>query len=253
MNPLAKFLREKRNVERLLAPADYRRWRGLVWRSLPSVLARRSLGIVDDRMGEHLAFRSPAGQELRTSGASLGVVREIFGQHCYATPAELRDARHILDLGGNAGVFTLYALSCAPAAQVHTVEAQPAFIPVITANVAANGFAARSSVENALVGGAWNEWAQGLRAAHPQIGDFNPARYFSTVGECDFLKCDVEGAEFAFFSGDLAWLRQVRQIALEYHGDWAAGTRLGDAIAAVGFEVRQATHGSLGYVFARRR
>ncbi len=242
-----------RTVRRLLPPAEYRRWLGHVIKAAPAVIARRTLGVVDERLGEDLSFCAPDGRFLHTQGAAFGVVREIFGHRCYAEPAQLRDARHILDLGANAGVFTLFALSCAPEARVHSVEAQPHFLPVIHANVAVNRFAERTTVENAIVGGSFNEWTQSLRSNHPQVADFSISRYLSKVGQCDFLKCDVEGAEFELFQGDLEWLGAVRGIALEYHGDWAAGATLCQRIAAAGFTSRQAERGALGYIFAERR
>lgn len=236
-----------------MAPADYRRWIGHVFKAAPFVIARRTLGMVDHRFGDDFHFRAPDGRLIHSQGASFGVVREIFGHRCYAEPAGLRDSRQILDLGANAGVFTLFALACAPNARVHAVEAQPHFIPAIRANIETNGYAARSTVENALVGGVYNHWTRALRSSHPQVGDFSISRYLSEVGRCDFLKCDVEGAEFELFQGDISWLGAVRAVALEYHGDWSAGDALGRRLATAGFTTRQAEHGTLGYIFAERR
>ena len=56
---------------------------------------------------------------------SLGVVREIVAAHCYVKPVELSEAKTILDLGANCGVFTLFALASAPNARLVSVEAQP--------------------------------------------------------------------------------------------------------------------------------
>ena len=39
---------------------------------------------------------------------------------------------------------------------------------------------------------------------------------FEYVG---LLKVDIEGAEVELFKGDLDWLRKVRAIAIEFHGD----------------------------------
>jgi hypothetical protein len=252
MNILRRLLREERAVRRILPADGYARWRQTFVRRLPQVLRARSLGPVDAGLGEQFTILSPSARPLTVEGASFGVVREIFGHECYGSAKSLAGCRQVLDLGGNAGVFTLFALSAAPHARVHAVEGQPHYGPLIERNVARNGFAGRATVENALVGGACNEWTAGLRRAHPAIPDFSMERYLAGISECDFLKCDVEGAEFAFLNGASGWLPKVRRIALEYHGDWQSGVGLADTLRFAGFRVRQAAHGSLGYLFADR-
>ncbi len=252
MNTLSRFLREKRAVKKLLRPKQYRRWLKGAIHNLPSLLLSRSLSPMDQYLGESLEFRAPNGEWIQTTGASFGVVREIFGHCCYSPAEVLKNANHILDLGGNAGVFTLFSLACAPRARLHTVEAQPHYIPVIKANVALNGFGGRVTIENAIVGGACSSWTRSLRHEYPEIGDFSPEDYIRRVQVCDFLKCDVEGAEYTLFSGDLSWLAGVRRIALEYHGAWNEGSNLGRRLNQVGYKTQQASHGKLGYIFATR-
>jgi hypothetical protein len=251
-NSLTQLLQERSRVQRLLTPQGFLRWNFLMIQALPRIISRKSLGPIDEGMGECLEFYAADRRLLRMSGCSFGVVREIFGQNCYVDPAKIADARRILDLGGNAGAFALYALSSAAYARVHVVEAQPQFIPIIRDNVEQNGFAARVSLENALVGGAYNEWSRAIRRAHPHIRDFDIAKYLSGVGSCDFIKCDIEGGEYVFFTGDLSWTRLVRRIALEYHGTWSSGTNLKQKLISHGYSVQQREHGRLGYLLAER-
>jgi len=251
MNRIRYFLQEAANVRRMVPPADFLRWLVCLVRTAPKVIAHRSLGPTDIAFGETIRIRQQ-GRVLQLEGASLGVAREIFGRECYISARQLEDCRTILDLGANAGTFTLFALHAAPSARVHAVEAQPEFIPILGRNVALNGYRERVTIENVLVGGAHDRWSSELQHKHPGLGEFRIGDYLDSVGECDFLKCDVEGAEFTLFAGDLGWVRRFRRMALEYHGPWERGRALGDMIRQQGFTVDQKTHGVLGYLFAIR-
>jgi FkbM family methyltransferase len=247
-----KFLaREVGNVRRILVPRDFRRWCGALWRGRAEIWRRRSLGPADDRLGERFSIRV-RGRELQLEGASFGVVREIFGRECYIAGAELANCRTVVDLGANAGTFSLFAAVNAPECRVHAVEAQPAFVPIIEANLARNGLAGRVQVENALVGGVHDAWSRELVRRHPEIGTYPIGARLEALGTCDFLKCDVEGAEFRLLAEDRSWLRRVRRIALEYHGTWDDGAGLAEILRGEGLTVAQAAHGSLGYLFGSR-
>lgn len=224
------------------------RWcTGLLTRA-PEVMRSRSLGAVDRRFGMRYTVRAPSGARLAVEGSDFGVVREIFGHRCYGEPAALADARTILDLGANAGIFTLYAASVAPHARIHAVEVQPDLCRVARANAERNGFAPRVIVENALVGGITTDWAREFIAHHPTIPVFNPAPVIEAWGGCDFVKCDVEGAEMVLLDGPPAWLRRVRRMAIEYHWNHEDGERLAARLAAAGCRVSTRRHGRLGYV-----
>jgi FkbM family methyltransferase len=206
---------------------------------------------VDAAFGETFAVRHE-GLLLHLQQTSFGVVREIFGRECYCSAAELKSCRRILDLGANAGVFGLFALVSTPEATVQLVEAQSKLMPALRDNMLRNGFTDRVEFENALVGGEHNEWTRLLRMRQPELRDFSITDYLARTGECDYLKCDIEGAEYAFFGGDLSWLAKVRRIALEYHGSWGQGRRLGERLHAAGHTVKQSPHGKFGYLHTAR-
>jgi FkbM family methyltransferase len=252
MNSYTRFAREALIVSRLLRRQASLRWLKGALYNLPLILRTKSLSPADVYLGEDLEFIAPSRQWLTTSGASFGVVREIFGHQCYASPAELFDARQILDLGGNAGIFSLFALTAAPRSRVVAVEAQPKLSEIITQNVRRNQFADRLEVKNEIVGAASNVWLNALKTEFKNLKHFDFKSYFSRVNRCDFLKCDVEGAEYEIFSGDLDWLRNVHSVALEYHGTWDSGRELSIQLSKKGFSTRQVGHGELGYVFARK-
>ena len=250
MNKVKKFAGEALRLRRILSGPDFLRWCGLVVANLPTILRTGSLGAVDQAFGERVRFRC-GGEWLVIEKGALGVVREIIGAHCYIEPEELAQAQNILDLGANCGVFSLFALANAPAAKVVAVEAQPPMAEVARENLARNGLDSRVNVINGVAGTKTN-FIHSLLDKYPDIQAFNPTAYLDEVGSCDFLKCDIEGAEFGFITSAATWLRRVKRISLEYHGKWEDGAELKSVLEGHGFSVEQQPHGVLGYLVGRR-
>lgn len=250
MNKIKKLVREATGVWRVLSTRDFLRWVGLLIVCSPRVLRAGSLGPVDEAYGPCIRFRIGTQWQVVGNG-SLGVVREIVAAHCYVRTEELRDARQILDLGANCGVFTLFALCSAPDARIVSVEAQPKMSEIAGANIKANGHFHRVLLHNAYAGEA-NSFIEGLRRDHPSLKRFDPEEYIAQVGHCDFLKCDIEGAEYTLITKSSTWLRKVRRMSLEYHGTWADCENLRRVVESHGFEVRQYRHGSLGYLMCQQ-
>lgn len=238
-------------IHRLLTPLDFRKWLGCLARTWNQVLRERSLGPVDRAFPQAFRIRF-AEQPLFFEGTCFSLVREIFGNSCYATPAELRQERNILDLGANTGVFSVFALASSPACRVHAVEAQPTMLPLLRKNISQNGFGERFQAEAAVVAGGWDAWTRELMDRNAGLPAFDPDAFFHTHGECGFCKCDVEGAEFELLRSEPAWLRRIRRLVLEYHGTWAEGKKLREILRQSGFRVTQTGHGSLGYLKAVR-
>ncbi|MFZ5806609.1 MAG: FkbM family methyltransferase [Verrucomicrobiota bacterium] len=238
-------------VFRLLPLGQFLRWLVCLSLSAWDVLKYQSLGPVDRKFGECFAIRANH-RWLYFENTAFGVMREIFGHQCYVSPHDLANAKHILDLGANGGAFTLFALAYAPHARVHAVEAQAHLAEALKKNIQRNGFETRTTWETSLVGGNCNHWTQKFCEQNPSLKEFSIQDYLAKVGTCDFLKCDIEGAEYAFFSGDLSWLSSIRKIALEYHGDIGDALCLRDLIQKSGFDVQQEPHGRFGYFFCQR-
>jgi len=250
MHKIKKLGQEIAGVGRVLGVREFLRWLGLLLWCAPKVLRTGSLGPVDDAFGARVRFRAGATWLVIEQG-SLGVVREIVAANCYVKPVEISEAKTILDLGANCGVFTLFALASAPNARLVSVEAQPKMAVIARNNIAGNGFADRVEMLNAYAGEK-NDFIRGLSVAHPELRAFDPSAYVDSVGECDFLKCDIEGAEYSLFTQKSLWLRKVRRMSLEYHGTWEDGARLREIVVAHGFKVEQFPHGVLGYLMCRR-
>jgi len=248
---ILRFLREIRVVAGLLTAGDFLRWFFACVRVLPEILRTRSLGPADRAFGDSFSIRNGVGR-LDFTRCDFGVIREIFGHRCYAEPMDLRAARCVVDFGANCGAFTLFALSHAPHAHVMAVEAQPEMVSALEANLERNGMSGRAFVRNALVGGVYNAWSQELLVRHPRVGIWNAQEMLPPDQEVDFLKCDIEGAEFQLLDPVPTWLRRVRRFALEYHGDWTKGAELGERLRAAGFVITQRSHRNLGYLTGTR-
>ena len=248
---IIRLFNEIRLVAGLLSGRDMLRWCSALVRSAPAAVRERSLGPADRAMGGSFSIRQ-SHQRLTFLECDLGVVREIFGHHCYGNPVDFRDARLIVDLGANCGAFTLFALANAPDARVWAVEAQPELTKLLAANLECNSCRGRVTIENALVGGIYNAWAQDLVRKHPAVSVWDIGRMSPAGAEIDFLKCDIEGAEFLLLDPVPPWFRRVRRFALEYHGSWQKGAELGERLRGADFIVSQRSHRDLGYLFGVR-
>jgi FkbM family methyltransferase len=251
MGYLKEFVGECFVVARLSPPRQAAKWFVGVAVRLPSILRTKSLGPADDFVGSRILIRG-RGQRLCFEESGLGVAREIFGHKCYGDMRGLIPCRHILDLGANTGLFAHYALRENPDAFVTLVDIQPQLCAGASSNLAHNGFAQRAVVVNAIVGGIATDWARQYVRLHPDIPSFDIGRYVESVGGCDFLKCDIEGAEFPLFETRAPWLKRVRRMAIEYHWDHSAGERLKSCLEGAGFHVVRRPRRSLGYLLCDR-
>ena len=248
---ILKLIGEVTGALRLLDAKGFTRWFSGLFIRLPRVLRQRSLGPVDDYLGSDFSIRH-CGRTLELREASFGVVREIFGRECYIRGSELSASKRIVDLGGNCGVFTLFALLHAPLARVYIVEAQPAMISSLRANLARNGFLDRVEIETALIGEPHDDWSREFRQNHPNVPQCDLDMLMSRVGICDFLKCDIEGAEFHAITPKTRWLSRTQRLCLEYHGNPASAKPLKESLQLLGYSVTRRDHGSLGYLDASR-
>lgn len=251
LNNALRFTNEVALVSQLLSPNEFTNWLSAIPGEFITLLKTRSLGILDRSFGDSFEVKWNH-KKLNFKGLDFGVVREIYGHQCYARSGDLKNARHILDLGANGGAFSVFALEEAPEAQVHSVEVLPHYVSVAKNNINKNGHSKRSSLEWAIVGGFYDEWTNNVKAKHPSLEVFDIRKYIAEVGTCDFIKCDVEGGEFLLFEGDLSWLYSVKKMALEYHPTKGNVEALYKTLKKYDFHVERADHSALGYFYCSR-
>jgi FkbM family methyltransferase len=147
----------------------------------------------------------------------------------------------VVDLGANQGLFSLLAAHIAE--KVIAVEAQsgmheqylgPRLAHCHNVHLIHGLIAARTGVfarrEARSVASHWD--------VEPQELTFSELMRQSQIDRVDFLKCDIEGSEFALFEEGDDWLASIRRIALEFHCEFGDVASLAARLRQFGFQVR---------------
>ena len=247
---LADTLTESRNALRLLAPRDALRWHLGAMLRFRSIAGGATLGPADRFLGGDFAIKV-AGRMCQMHATDFGVCRELVGRDCYRFAAAAAGAKHVIDLGANAGVFSLMATLLAPECHVTAVEANPALVDLARENLSLAGVLERVELLNEVVGDAVAANV-GNDVTLGGLRRFSPSEAIERRGRCDFLKCDVEGSEHSLFDGDLRWMDSVDAMAIEYHWAHADGERLAALLTSRGFQVEIEPRRRLGYLHCRR-
>lgn len=137
----------------------------------------------------------------------------------------------ILDCGSNIGASILYFKSLYPSARVIGFEADPLVLPYLEGNLRANNLrdveivrAALSSsagqvgfLPDGLYGGRISSAEESLDASAQEIR-VPTARLYDYLDEpVDFLKMNIEGAEFEVLLDASDRLPNIEQMVIEYH------------------------------------
>ena len=206
---------------------------------------------------------------------ALFLVHEIFVGAAYAFRASGRAPR-IVDCGANIGLSVVFFKTMHPGARIDAFEPDPDAFALLKRNVERNGLADGVALHPAAVtgeGGTATFYADpadaaGLTASTDPAWGGRAARQVPAVrlsevidGPVDFLKLDVEGAEYGVID-DLARtgaLRHVREAVIEWHeiaSEPAGRERLIATLRAAEMEIEAQSvdpSGRLGVVRARRR
>jgi FkbM family methyltransferase len=207
---------------------------------------------------------------LRHNSRDVEIFNEIFarGRMSYEPPTEVCAALQqfgplrIADLGGNIGLFGLYALSRWPVASLRSFEPDPANAALLRATIAANESGGRWELEQVAVSNADTTAAfeTGLlsesRLAAGGRAHGNAARGSAAVSidvavvdlfaqpPVDLLKIDIEGAEWAILGDPRLAEHPARAIVLEWHRRMCPGPKARHAARALlevgGYEAMEA-------------
>lgn len=147
----------------------------------------------------------------------------------YGSAALGNSPRLIIDGGANIGMASLYFLNRYPNSRVIAVEPDPANFELCRRNLAPYGDRVRL-----IQGAIWKnknslslepgqeEWVSRVRDdPSGAIAAFTIQSLIANAGgDIDLLKLDIEGTEKEIFGpGAREWLTNVRNIAIELHGD----------------------------------
>jgi FkbM family methyltransferase len=174
---------------------------------------------------------------IRHSRAAVVILGEVFNRHCYQPSADIEEllaqAPTILDLGGNIGLFGLFAASRWPEAQIVAFEPDPENAALHEMTIDANGLASRWQLVQAAASNSDGRisFVAGLNAtSHVADGTSNEPTIevpvqdvLPRIAQVDLLKMDIEGGEWAILGDPRFREAPPRTVVLEYHPEGCPG------------------------------
>jgi len=244
---LKKLIGDYLGLIRVLGAGRANRWLAAVAASLPEILRVRNLQPADRAMGQgpfDIRFHDGSVRFRITGTEAFSGIREMYVRDTYLRGGTLgiSDGDVVLDLGANMGNFSNLALAHGPNVRVIAVEPNIALNQEYWRSLALNpGFTGRATLRRAFLGEESTK-QQELRSDPRYAGvEWLTEDEFlasCSVDRVDFLKCDIEGGEFALLRRGGRLLGMARRLAIEVHrfaGDVEAFIAMLDA---EGFEVR---------------
>ncbi|MGE7776293.1 FkbM family methyltransferase [Chitinophaga sp. NPDC101104] len=171
---------------------------------------------------------------------------EIITQEIYRFKSST-DAPLILDCGANIGLSALYFQRLYPKARIMAFEPDTHNFGLLTKNVQDNQLTGTEPIREAVWThtGSITFTSTGGQGSHIQEGGTNtvsvPCRRLADLLQqpVDFLKIDIEGAEYPVILDCAPYLHNVRCLFLEYHGQIGKShelTHMLDILQQSGFE-----------------
>lgn len=235
-------------LRRSLTARDFLRYCGCLIVRAPRVLHSSSLVPVDECFDDRAVDFHLGGVTVLLPPGTFSGGREMYARRIYLRRPEcqLPSRGWVLDLGANQGLFSL--LAAKTGARVIAVEAQPGLVRVVEDACRRNHLAEGAvTVVNALIGGSTGVFASpgawssshsgGTRPAETTIESLAERHGIETF---EFVKMDVEGAEFALITPGALWLDRVRCLAGEVHAAFGRPDALVTILESRGFQVARA-------------
>jgi FkbM family methyltransferase len=198
------------------------------------------LGFVDIKILKHLQggrerCRTVAGYTMHFSNPQefLHALKEIFVEQCYHQ--SLPENALIIDCGSNIGVSILYLKKIAPTARIIGFEPDETNYLILKKNIEANDLQ-KIELHKAAVWTANTELSfrvTGSMGSTIETGSNENAINVKALRlkeflqqKVDFLKIDIEGAEYAVMKDIADDLKNINRLFLEYHGTYAQNHEL---------------------------
>lgn len=231
MSRVRKLLSDLRGVRRACGWGTAARWLSKIVLSAPQILRERDLQAADLRMGPGpFRVRHKEGQALLYGPRVFSGIREVWIRDSYGHKDFLRlpDNALVVDLGANMGVFTTLALAASATSRVIAIEAQPEWAEPMWKSARLNGFEGRLDYCNAFFGTLTEVQDDvAARSENEGVPAVSESEFLARFGieKIDFLKCDIEGSEFALLEPDSRLLDIADKVAIEVH-HWGGNARL---------------------------
>jgi FkbM family methyltransferase len=207
-----------------------------------------------------LTLKAPFSAEvqLREVGSDPATFIEVVKEKVYANVlGHVQRCEHIIDLGANIGLASLYFLGCYPTSRLLAVEPNPSSYQMLTSNLHNLTKLGRCRTLQAAVWSSEQALAADLNRSKDHYSVFAACetsdagsvkdpimglpmpRIISHSGfdTVDILKVDIEGAETGLFGGDVSWLRQVGAIAIEFHDASRKDSNFDGIMEEYGFDI----------------
>lgn len=227
-------------------------------------------------------YSGPDGETvfwIRHNWIDAWIVEEIFSRGIYEPPAEVSphlpqsSELRVLDLGGNIGLFGLFALRRWPSASVTTFEPDPANLDALRRNHAESGWQKRwALIEEAAAAeggslvfvstGTGNSHAASTSDHLPTNGTVEvPAQdVLPLLAGVDLLKIDIEGGEWPILLDSRFGGSGPRVVVAEYHDVPGLGTEprtlISERLSSLGYTLKHLESAdaaaSVGVVWAWR-
>lgn len=229
------------------------RWYGAVLRRTPTILRERKFYSADHDMRGDAHFLM-FGREFTVDVEALGSTggnpysfcRELFVRQIYFRAFKQLDFDTCLDLGCNAGVVTSVLKQLGgPHGRAVGVDART--YPENAFRLKAEKIPGVTLIKGVLCGesirydpAALNAMCEphGLDASTAMTVEEVMARF--DLAHVNFLKMDIEGAEFSIFRDSTKWLERVDNLAMEVHNPIGDPGEIVKRLQEVGFRVKWA-------------
>jgi FkbM family methyltransferase len=219
---------------------------------------------------EPLVFETRSGVIVEVPLRLLHTFKEIFMDECYLAGLEhpIPSGATVVDIGSNAGYFTLFAASCFTDSRVFSFEPVPVNYAQLERHRNLNSSRRIKCFPKAVAGKAgeislsfdstdsFTTSATIFKQAGQQTETIKvPCLTLSQVfdenniNRCDLLKMDCEGAEYdILYNCPLDYLQRIDQIAMEVHNGERENYNIGALEAFLrkrGFSMRRRPVGML--------
>jgi FkbM family methyltransferase len=210
--------------------------------------------------GSAVCYQMRCGTRLHTrrNRGDFHMIDEIWGYRKYDYFGfRVHQDDIVVDIGGNIGIFAMYAASVCRASRVLVFEPFPQNFSMLIRNVEENRLQNVTCI-NEAVSGARGRMPFSVHPTNPGGHSLGTRPEFGTVIEVqcctlgdvfdrfdleriDYLKMDCEGAEYDILNASAApLLKRVRRISMEYHKHPFRGpSDLETLLRENGFEVRR--------------
>jgi FkbM family methyltransferase len=203
--------------------------------------------------GEWLVLRPPPATDLETA-------MEVFFCRAYRSPRPLpaERVRKIVDLGANVGYSIVYFSRAFPHALIEAFEPHPEYVRQATRHVEVNGLEDRVTIHAAAAGNrSCRMFLLDAENRSTLVSRGGPGRFEVDVVDwlataettpIDFLKMDIEGAEYTILFDPRFARRNVANLVVEWHETPehpAGGADVVTLLQRLGYQVEQGFQGEL--------